>query len=387
MERRVKFFEHLVARQFVIGDLVEFGLDIGSKVVVHDLFEVVTEESGDQFAGWCRNELAPVGAGLFLLDVTIDRAIDQRQDDDVAWHAFALAFFGVAAGLDGVDDRRIGGRPADTEFLELLDEASLGVAGWWPCEDLAGFNAVEIKAVLCLQVRQDLFLRRPVDAQEPVKDDDLAFGLEDLVAGGHGNRHSGVLQLGGCHLAGQGAAADEIIELLVVLVAADGLAGDVGRTDGFVSFLGAGGFGLELADVRVFMPVEPGDKLLGAGDSLAGQVDAVGTHVGDLTVLIKLLGGGHGRTRAEAEFGVGFLLERTGGERCRRVAGARRFLDFGDAERRVLEAFQEYLGLFLCIEALIEFGFDFFAFVWKDSDDLELAGAFESLDLSLAFDE
>jgi hypothetical protein len=51
------------------------------------------------------------------------------------------------------------------------------------------------------------------------------------------------------------------------------------------------------------------DKVAHLRQGLAGQVDGVGTHVGDLTFLVQALGAAHGRLGAEAEAGVGFLLE------------------------------------------------------------------------------
>lgn len=64
MEWFVKFVQHVVARQFVVGNLVEFLFDVGSKVIVNDLLEVVAQEIGNQFAGWCRYEFTPVGTGF-----------------------------------------------------------------------------------------------------------------------------------------------------------------------------------------------------------------------------------------------------------------------------------------------------------------------------------
>ena len=88
----------------------------------------------------------------------------------------------------------------------------------------------------------------------------------------------------------QGAAADEVVEFLVVLVGSDGFAGDVGWTDGLVGFLGGGGFGFEFAHGGVIRAVQPLDKVGGTGDGLPAQIDRVSTHVGDFTVLVEPLG-------------------------------------------------------------------------------------------------
>ena len=45
------------------------------------------------------------------------------------------------------------------------------------------------------------------------------------------------------------------------------------------------------------------------------RLTRIGTHIGDLTFLVQLLGSRHGRFGAEAESTVGFLLQRAGGKR------------------------------------------------------------------------
>ena len=82
------------------------------------------------------------------------------------------------------------------------------------------------------------------------------------------DRYRCVLYLGGCHLAGERAPADEVVELLVVAVAADRLARDIGWADCFVGFLRAGGFRFECAGVAVFNTVEPLDVIGASGNCL-----------------------------------------------------------------------------------------------------------------------
>jgi hypothetical protein len=78
-----------------------------------------------------------------------------------------------------------------------------------------------------------------------------------------------------------------------------------------------------------------GDEVAHLGDGLVGQVDRVGTHVGDqadraaadVDALVELLRGAHGALRGEAELARGLLLQRRGDERRRRVALALLALD------------------------------------------------------------
>ena len=70
-------------------------------------------------------------------------------------------------------------------------------------------------------------------------------------------------------MAGECTPADEVVEFLVVAVAADRFARDVGWTDRFVGFLRAGRFRFECADVAVFNAVEPLDVIGASGNCLS----------------------------------------------------------------------------------------------------------------------
>lgn len=50
-------------------------------------------------------------------------------------------------------------------------------------------------------------------------------------------------------------------------------------------------------------------------DRFTAEADAVGSHVGDVTIFIQTLSGLHGLTSRHAQLAVGFLLESTGRKR------------------------------------------------------------------------
>ena len=52
-------------------------------------------------------------------------------------------------------------------------------------------------------------------------------------------------------MSSQSTGANELIELAFIFVTAGGFDFDVGGTDGFVGFLGAGGFGFEVAKMEI----------------------------------------------------------------------------------------------------------------------------------------
>ena len=114
--------QHGAFGQISCSDFIKFSFDVGGKVIVNDLREMVGQKVGDQFSARRRDEFAAGGAGFFLNDVTADFLAVVAEDDDVARLAFAVALFDVAAGLYGVDDSGVGAWPANTEIFEFFNQ-------------------------------------------------------------------------------------------------------------------------------------------------------------------------------------------------------------------------------------------------------------------------
>ena len=162
--------------------------------------------------------------------------------------------------------------------------------------------------------------RLAVDLEEAVELDDLAIGDELLAGAADGDVDRCLLDLGISHLTGDGALPDEFVEL--ALLGGTFYLGTVhiGGTDGFVSLLGTLRTGVVLAHFGVFLAVELADFLLGGVDAQSGEVYRVGTHIGNLSVLVEVLGNHHGLADRKAQLAGGLLLEGRGGEgRCRRT--------------------------------------------------------------------
>ena len=68
-----------------------------------------------------------------------------------------------------------------------------------------------------------------------------------------------------------------------------------------MGFLGAGAFCTVGANFYVVLAISLFDIASSAGHGLFGQIDAVGTHVGDFAVLVEFLGGLHGRFGAKTQ--------------------------------------------------------------------------------------
>src|SRR5690606_28108206 len=135
----------------------------------------------------------------------------------------------VAAVDDGRDDRREGGGAADAEFLELLDEARLGVARWrarlvplrldldqrnrLPLAERRQLRLARLGGLVAL-----LVLALLVGGEEPTEGDDGSGchelgglrGTSSTGRGGRGDGHRGGRSLGVGHLRGHGALPDEV---------------------------------------------------------------------------------------------------------------------------------------------------------------------------------
>ena len=175
---------------------------------------------------------------------------------------------------------------------------------------LLGFHLFQIEHGTNLDRRQHAHLilgtvvivTLHIHLEETVEQNDFAGSGELLVGRGDANVDVGAFELCVGHLGGDGAFPDEFIEAAFIGRTLDGMLVKIGRTDGFVGFLGALGLGLVLACLHVFCAVVLGDFLLGR------EVHGVGTHVGDLTGFVKLLCETHGVSHRESQLAGGFLL-------------------------------------------------------------------------------
>ena len=138
------------------------------------------------------------------------------------------------------------------------------------------------------------------------------------------------------HLAGDGTFPDQVVEPEVISFELSFelfRAPELGRwPDGLVGLLGV--LDLVLVETgfggKVFRSVEFRHQSANTRDSLLGQVDRVGTHVGDVSVLVQPLGRAHGPLCRHAKLPVSILLQGAGGEGGGRAPGIRFALNLAD---------------------------------------------------------
>ncbi len=173
-----------------------------------------------------------------------------------------------------------------------------------------------------------------IGADEAFEADDGACGaqlrlLTTVLRHDLGRR---ALDLGGRHLAGDGALPDQVIEPCLITIEKAlhvlGMAHEAGGADRLVSFLRVlrlGGISTRLLR-HVARAEGLRDRRAGSIDGFRRHLHAVGSHVSDETdrlaadvhALVQALRDLHRAGRAEAELGGGRLLEARRGERRRK---------------------------------------------------------------------
>ena len=213
--------QHVLVGQLVVGNLVELLFEAGGEIVFDVAGEEVFQER-DQHAA------------LVLGDEPL------------------LVEPHIAAVAQHLQDRGVGRGPADAELFHALDQRGFGVARRRLGEMLGRGNLALLQRLAGRHLRQAVgvlvvglvVLVLGVEREEAVELHHRAGGAQIDGAGARlgGDVHRGALELGGFHLACDGAQPDQLVEpgLVVVehLLDVLGTAGEVGRADRLVGLLG-----------------------------------------------------------------------------------------------------------------------------------------------------
>ena len=266
--------------------------------------------------------------------------------------------------MDGRDCGGVSRRAADAQVFHLLDQAGLVITERWTGVALLRFHFLHFQNSTNLNGRQDggsvvggrIVVALAIHLQETVEEDDLSRSDKLLAVGRHVNVHIGAFQLCISHLRSDGALPNQLIEATLISGAFDGMLVKIGRTDGFVSFLGTLALGVVLACLDILGTIVGGNFLLGHAEGEARKVDRVGTHIGNFSRFVKLLGDAHGVGHRKAQFSCGLLLQGGGSERWCRIAHGGFLLDAVDLIARIDARLQELACFFLCIKAMRQLG-------------------------------
>ena len=269
----------------------------------------------------------------------------------------------IAAVLDGADDGGIGGRTADAELFHLFHQAGFGVASRRVCGMPLGGHAGGGQAITASESGKALLgvigeivaIGLPsgfhIGLEETRKGDGAPSGGEfaALARRGvakHGYLHGGATRVG--HLGSYGALPNQLVQLKFLGVElrvqlAGGGKSLTGGTDGLVRLLRI----LHLARVlargggKVIGAVKLACLSAGGLNAGFGKRGGVGTHIGDVTVLIEALGDAHGALGGVMQFAPGLLLQRRGHKGGVRLARVGLFLHGGHLHGGAREAIRE----------------------------------------------
>ena len=134
------------------------------------------------------------------------------------------------------------------------------------------------------------------------------------------------------HLRGDGSFPDQRIQLGLTAGQPEFVGGfhfGTGGANRFVGLLRVLLFAGELPHLRaeVFVTKTIDDTPPRRFDRLAREIDAIGTHVSDVTVFVQPLCRPHRVTGSQPQLAVSLLLQRTGGERRIRLTDLVAFFD------------------------------------------------------------
>ena len=273
------------ARRYVI----QFGLKIGSEIILDIAPEIVGQERGDQ--------------PPFIL-----------RDQPV------LVFADIFAVLNRGDHRGIGRRPPDPQFFHPLDQSRFGITRRGLGEVLLRRHRALFCGLSLHDLRQAALVAilviaaLVVDFQEAIKQHDLPIGAQADLTIGRQDIHHGPLHPRRRHLAGNRALPDQIIEPLLIHLRQPqlfGCCGHLGRADALMGFLRVLGLVFVHAGrVGDITCTEPRADLVACGHHRFGRhINPVGAHIGDQPGLVEPLCCRHAGLRTHAIFAAGLLLQ------------------------------------------------------------------------------
>ena len=365
VEGLVEAGDHLAPVLLSLGDHVELLLHLGGEVEVHHRGEVLHQEIVHHHADVGGEQLLLLGTHVLGGRALGDLVVRQGKDAVVALGAFPVLLHHVVLFLHGADRGRVGGRTADAEFLQFLHQAGLRVPRRGSIEALRGGHLAHAQVLALFHIGQQAFLLLAVlivlafhvHLEEAVEEDHLTGCFEGLSGpGADGDVHHGLLQFGIGHLAGEGTLPDEVVQPFGIAVGTGIAHHHVRRADGLVRLLGTLALAGVAAALAVARAVLRGDLRGGRCDGAFTKVHRIGTHVGDVPLLIEPLGDPHGAVHTIAELPAGLLLQGGGGEGRGGRAFAGLLLHGVHRVFRTDAALQERHGLGLGGEAGGQFG-------------------------------
>ena len=365
MEGRIELANHIGPLHLALGNLVELLLDAGREVVVHNrgerLFQIAVDHHTD--VGRCQTAL--LLTDILREHLALDILAVECQLLVGALNTLLVLLYNVTAIDDRGDRRCIGRRTTDTQLLQTLNEQCLVVARRSLSESLRCHDRLRLQRLThCQRGQQTLRCvgrlivvgRLRVELQETVETNNLTRCNKLSLTTIHIDRNDRAVDLGCHHLRRHGTLPDQLIESFLGRVTLDRGAIQIRRTDSLVSLLRALGLGLIVANLVILLAEELNNLLLGLRQSLTRQIDRVGTHIGDQTLLVQTLCQRHRLRHRHTQLTACLLLQGRGGEGGRGNTLRRFLLALHHRETCAFATFEECHSLLALLETAAQFG-------------------------------
>ncbi len=327
----------LFGEEIRLEELVELGGDLG-RLLLHHLgglgLEIAPEglEHRAPFRATARHvvQLFLEAGGEVVSHIALEESLEKacQQPARFLCEETILLDAHIGAVLEHLDDRGIGRGPPDSQLLEPLDQRCFGKARRRLGEMLHGVDRFlrwtvapghdrQQAAILAVGIVEPFLVQR----EEAREFHHLTIGAQRGAPRAVDQFDDRALEQCGRHLAGERALEDQVVEPRMV-ARTGAIAAEIGGADRLMRFLRVLGLGLVLARGfgEVMTRIALGNRLARFLDRAAIHLNAIGSHIGDRAVLVEALRNPHGVAGGEAQLARGFLLQRRGGERRRRIA-------------------------------------------------------------------
>ena len=191
-----------IPRFLAFGDLIKLLLDVGGKIIVEHLREVVDEVIVDHCTDIGRFEaclLTTVGLACHLVS---HLAVLEFQDIDSAFLTGSIFLDYIVTILYGADGWSISRGSAYAKFFKFLYKATFVISAGTLCVALYRLHLAILQWLVAMQGRKQTFLSfalligtGTVNAQETVEHKYLASGCKDIGGATHADGGDGLFKL------------------------------------------------------------------------------------------------------------------------------------------------------------------------------------------------
>ena len=197
-------------------------------------------------------------------------------------------------------------------------------------------------------------------------------------------------QFGISHLWSDGTLPYQIIKFLLLSSSVNSLFIHISRTNSLVSFLSTFTLCFETTKLHILFAHYICNSIFAARNCKIRKIHRVGTHIGNLSSLVKFLRNRHSLSHSESEFASCLLLQCWSCKRCSRTLFERTHAYIFYCKGCILTSFKESLSFFFCFQSSAQLRFHLYKLTilirnHKDCSNTISSFNFESLNFAFTF--